>query len=940
LVRGLLKKIAGVFFNDASDIFAPPELTEDGHSYSRKNLMNILAFTFLLLGILVFITCLGVDNNLLAHILAGVYLLALSGVIYWLNNRGHYRASAITLILGSWMATTVVILLSGAAASQYGFMYIAVIVLSSLLLEKRDAWLVAVCFVLTCLALFSTGQLLKELPVVFVSTNPFVWIYISAIIIAGTFVIQLSQRWLYGALALFRTELEARKSTEKSLSDHNAALSQLNQIGIDLTSLPEETDIYKFLCKKLKSLSGASGAVVNEYVPSKKQLLVRYLDADPDLRTAFRNTGVTDTVPMTFPMHDDLYLMMLSRVINYSKSIAEMTAGGVSEKASELYKKILGVDRFIGVAYVYEGVVYGSSVLYLKKDQPNPPEELLHSFASLAAVTLRRKKVEDSLRESEQKYRLLAENVTDVIWTTDMEFHVTYASPSIFQLRGFTAEEVMRQKPEEAIVPQSLEVAISRVAEELAADNIAGADLNRNRSVEMEVYRKDGTTVWTENTFTFLRDEEQKPVGILAVTRDITERKKAAEQRLNLERQVLQTQELESLGILAGGIAHDFNNILSAVLGYSELALTTLSPQSPAQEYISEIEKAAKRAAALSRQMLAYSGRGKFVIELINLNDLVREMGHLLSVSVSKSVALHYNFTESIPLLEGDATQIRQVVMNLITNASEAIGEQSGVISISTGKMYCDRDYIKTCITPFRYDAGQIPAEGDYVFFEVTDTGCGMDQHVRELIFDPFYSTKLTGRGLGLAAVLGIIRGHKGIIKLYTELGKGSSFKVFLPASKAYHNVQTSSIIDRKTSSIGEGNLVLLVDDEESVRSVGQAMLERFGFKVITAEDGDQAISIFKQRVDEIDLIMLDMTMPRLDGEATFTELRKIREDIKVILSSGYNEQEATQRFTGRGLAGFLQKPYNLSQLSLTLEDVLNQPDQQTLLDRDSSARD
>jgi CheY-like chemotaxis protein len=337
----------------------------------------------------------------------------------------------------------------------------------------------------------------------------------------------------------------------------------------------------------------------------------------------------------------------------------------------------------------------------------------------------------------------------------------------------------------------------------------------------------------------------------------------------------------------------------------------------PARAHLGQIGAAARRAADLCRQMLAYSGKGRFVVRPLDMSEVVEEMAHMLEVSISKKVALRFELARGLPAVQADASQLRQVAMNLILNASESIGEISGVVSVRTGVVSCDADYLaSTWVTDEL-------AEGQYVFLEVTDTGCGMDAETRERIFDPFYTTKFTGRGLGLAAVLGIVRGHQGAIKVYSEPGRGSSFKVLLPAVEAAaqpvsHHVEAAEVWH------GSG-LILLVDDEESVRGVGRSMLERLGFAVVTAGDGQEAVSVYRARADEIACVVLDLTMPRMDGEEAFRELRQVRPDVRVILSSGYNEQEVTQRFAGKGLAGFLEKPYRLETLRAQLRRVLDQ---------------
>lgn len=395
---------------------------------------------------------------------------------------------------------------------------------------------------------------------------------------------------------------------------------------------------------------------------------------------------------------------------------------------------------------------------------------------------------------------------------------------------------------------------------------------------------------------------------------DITDLKKAARTQLDLERQIQHAQKLESLGILAGGIAHDFNNILMAILGNADLAMMTLSETNPSYSNIKAIETAAKRAADLSRQMLAYSGKGQFQIELINLREEVEEMTHMIEVSISKKAVLKYNYADNLPLIEADATQIRQIIMNLVTNASDAIDKTSGLISITVGVKDCDKDYLASTYIDEPSESKQ------YVFLEVRDTGSGMNKETLEKLFDPFFTTKFTGRGLGLSAVLGIIKGHKGAIKVESEPGKGTTIEVLLPAS-------TNSFIRDKSKDNSEhwscSGTVLLVDDEESVLSVGKQMLQMMGFEVLCATNGREAVSIFRKNPDDIAFVLLDLIMPHLDGEETYRELKLIDKNVCVIMCSGYNEQEVTQRFSVNSPAGFIQKPYMFKELEAEIKKVI-----------------
>ncbi|HHH76453.1 MAG TPA: PAS domain S-box protein [Phycisphaerae bacterium] len=419
-------------------------------------------------------------------------------------------------------------------------------------------------------------------------------------------------------------------------------------------------------------------------------------------------------------------------------------------------------------------------------------------------------------------------------------------------------------------------------------------------------------------------DDKGEVVQIIESCRDISERRNAEADRLSLERQVQHAQKLESLGVLAGGIAHDFNNLLTVILGNAELALHGLSPHAPARSNIQSIEHASQRAAELARQMLAYSGKGMFTIQPIDLQELITEMSHLLDVSISKKAVLKYNYADNLPTFEGDTTQIHQIIMNLITNASEAIGDKSGVIALSTGAMDCDQIYFDSVDEIVRASLDEPLAEGLYVYLEVADTGCGMDVETVSRIFDPFFTTKFTGRGLGMAAVLGIVRGHGGAIKIYSEPGKGTTFKILFPASTELPEDSPLRVQSECEDENWQGQgTVLIADDEDTIRALGKRMLNELGFDALTAADGSEVVELFRDNADEIVCVLLDLTMPHMDGEQAFRELRRIKPDVKVILCSGYNERDATQQFVGKGLAGFIQKPYGLVNLRDKIMGIL-----------------
>ena len=399
---------------------------------------------------------------------------------------------------------------------------------------------------------------------------------------------------------------------------------------------------------------------------------------------------------------------------------------------------------------------------------------------------------------------------------------------------------------------------------------------------------------------------------------EITERQRAEAERRAIESKVLEVQKLESLGVLAGGIAHDFNNLLVGIMGNAGLALADLPPDSPVREHVERIETTALRAGELAREMLAYSGKGRFIVTALDLTALVRDMTHLLGVSIGKSVTLRYDLASEPLMVAGDATQLRQVAMNLVINASDAIGERNGVITVATGQLTADRAYLAATFI----DQGLEP--GPCAFLEISDTGSGMDAETQARIFDPFFTTKFTGRGLGLAAVLGIVRGHRGALKVYSEPGRGSTFKMLLPLASGADGDPAVTAPSTPTWR-GEGT-VLVVDDEPLVRDVTGAMLRRFGFEVVTATDGEEGVRLFRSSPDRFRLVLLDLTMPRMSGVEVFRHIRAIRGATPIVLMSGYSEDDAAGRFAGKGLAGFLEKPFSPADLRETVRRALEGP--------------
>jgi len=523
-----------------------------------------------------------------------------------------------------------------------------------------------------------------------------------------------------------------------------------------------------------------------------------------------------------------------------------------------------------------------------------------------------RKRAQEALRQSEELLRRVIDADPNLIFVKDKSGRYVLVNEAQAKLYETTPSEMVGKTDADFAQEGS---PLAGEADDFMTDDLDVIESGHAKVIPEESFTlSDGTTRWFQTTkvpLTLGGDTD----CVLGVAVDITARKRGEDERRELESEVQHAQKLESLGVLAGGIAHDFNNLLAGILGNADLVLTALPDSTPARDSIEEIKKASVRAADLTRQMLAYSGKGQFVVEPVDLNELVDEMGHLLHASISKKATIAFDLADELPLIKADAAQIQQVVMNLITNASDAIAGAVGVITIRTGMVEADRALLSEA-----YADDDLP-EGRYVCLRVADTGCGMDNATCARVFDPFFTTKFAGRGLGLAAVLGIVRGHGGAITVESERGRGTTFTVLFPCSE--RPIQAVPEPERPAGEWRGTGTVLVVDDEQLVRDVAARILEYSGFEVITAAEARKGVELFRELADEIAAVLLDMTMPEMSGEEAFRELRRIRPDVPVILTSGYNEQDAVSRFTEQGLAGFVHKPFDVETLVRTMRKAL-----------------
>jgi PAS domain S-box-containing protein len=562
--------------------------------------------------------------------------------------------------------------------------------------------------------------------------------------------------------------------------------------------------------------------------------------------------------------------------------------------------------RFAGLLPLLrrDGSVFHADVSATRFTAPDEATRYCAFVRDVAARDL----AERALLASENRYRSLIETTGTVLIGIGANGTIFEWNREAERVYGVTRAEALGADFYRAFLPEKARPAVlNDVAMVLGGD--------APRTFESVVRSREGSEYLLAWSITRLMGVGGTALGVIASGQDITELKRLESERRALEAKVQHAQKLESLGVLAGGIAHDFNNLLVGILGNASLALMDIPADSPLRELVTDIETTALRAAELTKQMLAYSGKGRFLIHPVDLNGLVREIAHLLQTVISKRAALRFDFARDLETVEGDATQLRQIVMNLITNASDAIGADDGVITLRTGTREATREQLRSS-----YVDDELPA-GRYAFIEVEDTGCGMDAATVGRIFDPFFSTKFTGRGLGLAATLGIVRGHRGTIKVRSKPGDGTTFTVLLPCSDGQTAPEESR--SPRSDRLRNSGAVLVVDDDETVRAVARHMLERSGFTVLSARDGNEGVAMFGECRDRIALVLLDLTMPTLGGEEALRAMRAMRPDVRVVLMSGYGSHELAARFGSAGVAGFIQKPFRIEEMEACLTAAL-----------------
>ena len=528
--------------------------------------------------------------------------------------------------------------------------------------------------------------------------------------------------------------------------------------------------------------------------------------------------------------------------------------------------------------------------------------DLARANEELRNENAERRRAEEALGESEEKYRTLIENIQDGVFLIQDQ-RLKFVNEAFAKMVGYQVAELTDMDFQHLIAPEDVDTVVDRYQRGQAGENV-------RKEYEFRMLHKDGVTRIFVNLSVGFVDFRGDIAG-MGTIKDITERWLVEKERQRLEAQLQHAQKMEAVGTMAGGIAHDFNNLLMGIQGLTSLVMFDIDPAHPHTEHLKEIEECVKSAADLTNQILGFARGGKYEIKSTDLNELIESNSQMFG-RTKKEIHITKKYQKNIRAVSVDQGQIGQVLMNLFVNAWQAM-PGGGVLSITTENIDLDSDYVK----PYQVKPGR------YVKFSVTDTGVGMDEKIQKRIFEPFFTTKEMGRGtgLGLATVYGIILNHGGFIEVNSQKDEGTTFKVYLPA------IETDVAEEKKSAEdmVRGYENVLLVDDEELIIDVGQRLLTRMGYSVIVARNGEEALDIYRQQKNDIEMVILDMIMPDMSGGEVYDRLCEINPNIKVLLSSGYSLRGKASDILARGCKGFIQKPFNIKELSHKLREVIEE---------------
>ena len=515
-----------------------------------------------------------------------------------------------------------------------------------------------------------------------------------------------------------------------------------------------------------------------------------------------------------------------------------------------------------------------------------------------------RKSAQEALMESERRYRNILGSIAEGYFEVDLKGNFTFFNNRVCQIIGYERDALLGMNNRQYASPQTARKMYHIFNRVFRTGEPA-------KVTKYEIIRKDGTEKILEVSASLMRGADDQPAGFSGIMRDVTSRIQAEKEKKRLESQVQHAQKMEAIGTLAGGIAHDFNNLLMGFQGNISLMKMDLTDEHPHQEFLNNMESYVKRGSELTRQILGFARGGKYQVKTTNLNVLINKNADMFS-RARKEITIHKKFQKNLYTVDVDRGQIEQVLLNLFVNAWQAMP--------GGGNMYVETENIN--LQANDYDKPYAIDSGKYVRITVSDSGIGMDKKTQERIFEPFFTTKAFGRGtgLGLASAYGIIKNHNGIINVYSEKGHGTTFKIYLPASDKQVIAEKFKIEEAR----GGSETILLVDDEEMVADIGKDLLEKLGYTVLVAAGGAEAIKLFQRHREQIELVILDMIMPDMSGGETFSRMRAIKPNAKILLSSGYSLDSRASAIMKQGCNGFIQKPFNLKKISHKIREILD----------------
>jgi len=714
---------------------------------------------------------------------------------------------------------------------------------------------------------------------------------------------------------LHSEHLEKKELTENITSQSNAAdqlLDQINlryneslliqEIGQATSSILDIDKLLKFVMDTLeKRLDFDRGMIMLANKQRDRLFYTVGYGYKPELEEYLKETEFHLDKPDSKGEFAIAFREQKPFLINNVKEIENH----LSERSLKFAKQ-MGTQSFICVPIIYEGNSEG--VLAVDNVQTKKPFSqsdlsLLMGIAPQIGISINNARSYRLIQEREEQFRALSENAPDIIYTLGIDGTFTYVNPSWENILGHKAEDVIGKSF----------IDFAREEDIKTYDNFIKRVLNNKETFRDYIgtlLNKDGSERIFNINGALNSDQEGNIIGIIGILKDITEQR-------NLETQIRHASKMEAIGTLTGGIAHDFNNIMQAVSSYNQLLLMRKNEADPDWRYLSNIDKLTQRSTDLIKELMLFSRKAEAKLVPVNLNDEIEKLFDLLTSTMPKMITINLELTDRENIISGDPSQIGQVVMNLAVNARDVMPD-GGRLTIKTEKVN---------IANNNYHQNDLPMEaGDYVLMSISDTGPGMDKEVLEHIFEPFFTTKAVGKGtgLGLSVVYGIVKNHGGYIICESELNKGTTFNIYLPALK----LDSKKKMPEKASKdeLPTGNeTILLVDDEKSIRETNQDILEQFGYNIMTAENGEDAIEIFTNRHGDIDLVLLDLIMPGMSGKKCLLELIKMKPDVKVIITSGYTASVTAQDTLNCGAAGFISKPMQLPTLVKEVRRVLDQ---------------